>query len=182
MGGLPLADLAPDRALAQLLRRVDIFCAKISRRANRAPMSPVQAAREACLGPDGKPDEIGGALETSTRVRFETGDGPDGRAWAPVQRGGQPDASDRLLAAALGVRAAELALAGVSGRMVAWRAGRVVDVPVAEAIVSRPVDPFGPLVATAPQSPTAQRFRDIAAAALANVARLAKPAPRITLH
>ena len=61
-GGLPLADLAPDRALAQLLRRVDIFCAKISRRANRAPMSPVQAAREACLGPDGKPDEIGGAL------------------------------------------------------------------------------------------------------------------------
>ena len=25
-------------------------------------MSPVQAAREACLGPDGTPDEIGGAL------------------------------------------------------------------------------------------------------------------------
>lgn len=35
-------------------------------------------------------DEIGGALETSTRVRFEAGDGPDGRPWAPVQRGGQP--------------------------------------------------------------------------------------------
>lgn len=57
-----LADMPPERQLARLLRRVDIFSAKISRRANRAPMSPVQAAREACLGFDGVPDEIGGAL------------------------------------------------------------------------------------------------------------------------
>jgi HD-GYP domain-containing protein (c-di-GMP phosphodiesterase class II) len=48
--------------LARLLRRVDIFAAKISRRASRAPMSPVQAAREACLGPAGVPDEVGSAL------------------------------------------------------------------------------------------------------------------------
>jgi HD-GYP domain-containing protein (c-di-GMP phosphodiesterase class II) len=59
---VPLADLSPERQLARLLRRVDIFGAKISRRATRAPMSPVQAAREACLGPKGVPDEIGGAL------------------------------------------------------------------------------------------------------------------------
>jgi HD-GYP domain-containing protein (c-di-GMP phosphodiesterase class II) len=58
----PLATLPPARQLARLLRRVDIFCAKISRRASRAPMSPVRAAREACLGPGGVPDEIGGAL------------------------------------------------------------------------------------------------------------------------
>lgn len=58
----PLASLAPAARLARLLRRVDIFTAKISRRATRAPMSPVQAAREACLGPGGRPDEIGGAL------------------------------------------------------------------------------------------------------------------------
>jgi HD-GYP domain-containing protein (c-di-GMP phosphodiesterase class II) len=58
----PLAELTPERRLARLLRRVDIFAAKISRRATRAAMSPVQAAREACLGPDGTPDEIGGAL------------------------------------------------------------------------------------------------------------------------
>lgn len=61
-GGRPLAELSPERQLARLLRRVDIFAAKISRRATRAPMSPVQAAREACLGPQGTPDEIGGAL------------------------------------------------------------------------------------------------------------------------
>ncbi len=58
----PLSTQAPERRMANLLRRVDIFCAKMSRRSNRVPMSPVQAAREACLGADGKPDEIGGAL------------------------------------------------------------------------------------------------------------------------
>jgi len=59
---LPLAGLPPERQLARLLRRIDIFIAKLSRRATRLPMSPVQAAREACLGAGGTPDEIGGAL------------------------------------------------------------------------------------------------------------------------
>ena len=57
-----LAELDPAQRAARLLRRVDIFAAKLSRRANRSPMSPVQAAREACLGLDGTPDEIGAAL------------------------------------------------------------------------------------------------------------------------
>lgn len=57
-----LAGQAPERQLARLLRRVDIFTAKISRRATRSPMSPVRAAREACLGVNGVPDEIGGAM------------------------------------------------------------------------------------------------------------------------
>ncbi len=59
---VPLAELPPARRLARLLRRVDGFAAKISRRATRPPMSPVQAAREACLGADGRPDELGSAL------------------------------------------------------------------------------------------------------------------------
>lgn len=58
----PLADLVPQQRAARLLRRVDLFAAKLSRRAVRHPMSPVQAAREACLGADGLPDEIGAAL------------------------------------------------------------------------------------------------------------------------
>lgn len=57
-----LASLPPAFQLARLLRRVDIFGAKMSRRASRPPMSPLQAAREACLGQTGVPDEIGGAL------------------------------------------------------------------------------------------------------------------------
>lgn len=59
---LPLGQEPPERQLALLLRRVDIFTAKISRRATRTPMSPVRAASEACLGADGRPDDIGGAL------------------------------------------------------------------------------------------------------------------------
>ena len=57
-----LSALSPERQIARLLRRVDMFAAKISRRSGRAPMSPVQAAREACLGAAGVPDEVGGAL------------------------------------------------------------------------------------------------------------------------
>lgn len=65
-GQMPLAELPQQRQLARLLRRADIFTAKISRRRTRAPMSPVQAAREACLGSDGVPDEVGGALLRAT--------------------------------------------------------------------------------------------------------------------
>ena len=65
-GQAPLAELPPERQLARLLRRADIFTAKISRRRTRAPMSPVQAAREACLGAGGVPDEVGGALLRAT--------------------------------------------------------------------------------------------------------------------
>jgi HD-GYP domain-containing protein (c-di-GMP phosphodiesterase class II) len=59
---LALAALDTAGQAARLLRRVDIFTAKLSRRATRQPMSPVQAAREACLGADGRPDEIGAVL------------------------------------------------------------------------------------------------------------------------
>ena len=58
----PLAALTPAQRCARLLRRVDIFTAKLSCRAARSPMSPVQAAREACLGANGQPDEIGAVL------------------------------------------------------------------------------------------------------------------------
>lgn len=52
----------PVSAAAALLRRVDIYTAKLSCRHKRAPMSSLQAAREARLGPDGQPDAIGAAL------------------------------------------------------------------------------------------------------------------------
>lgn len=58
----PLVELTPPQQAARLLRRIDIFTAKLSRRATRVPSTPVQAAREACLGAGGVPDEIGGVL------------------------------------------------------------------------------------------------------------------------
>ncbi len=58
----PLQEQPSARQVARLLRRADIFGGKISRRGTRSPMSPLAAARGAYLGPDGQPDEIGGAL------------------------------------------------------------------------------------------------------------------------
>jgi 6-phosphofructokinase 1 len=49
-----------------------------------------------------------------------------------VQRGGSPVAFDRLLGSAFGARAVHSLAAGESGRMVAWRGGRVTDIPISE--------------------------------------------------
>lgn len=48
--------------LAELLRRVDIYSAKLSRRGSRDSVTPAMAARDACLGADGHPDSIGATL------------------------------------------------------------------------------------------------------------------------
>lgn len=53
-----------------------------------------------------------------------------------VQRGGQPVARDRLLAAAFGVHAIELIEAGKSDQMVAWQNRAVVSIPLEEGIAS----------------------------------------------
>jgi 6-phosphofructokinase 1 len=67
-----------------------------------------------------------------------------------VQRGAEPTAEDRLLAAALGVRAVDLLAEGGRDRMVAWWNRRVIDVPLEKvAGRSRTVDPAGSLVRTA---------------------------------
>lgn len=58
----PLRELDMASRLARLLNVVDRFTAKLSRRGNRAPMSPLSAARGACVGADGQPDEYGSAL------------------------------------------------------------------------------------------------------------------------
>ena len=47
-----------------------------------------------------------------------------------VQRGGTPSAADRVLGSRLGVAAADLAVAGAFGRMVALRWTEIVDVPL----------------------------------------------------
>lgn len=59
---VPLAQLSTASRIARLLRRVDIFTAKLSCRATRPAMSPVLAAREACLDAKGVPDDIGSAM------------------------------------------------------------------------------------------------------------------------
>lgn len=57
-----LLALPPAERLAALLRRVDVFLAKISPRAGRPGLPTTHAARDACLGSDGRPDAIGAAI------------------------------------------------------------------------------------------------------------------------
>ncbi len=55
-----------------------------------------------------------------------------------VQRGGTPNAVDRVLATRFGVAAADLAAAGGWGRMVALRGDEVIDVALVDAAKVRP--------------------------------------------
>jgi phosphofructokinase-like protein len=67
-----------------------------------------------------------------------------------IQRGGTPNARDRIMASAFGVRAVDLIAEGRFDRMVAWRSRGVEDVPILEAIQHyRAVDPQGALAHTA---------------------------------
>jgi hypothetical protein len=59
---LALAQLGRAQRLARLLRRVDVFTAKISPRKGRQGLPPTLAARDACLGANGQPDEVGSAV------------------------------------------------------------------------------------------------------------------------
>jgi ATP-dependent phosphofructokinase / diphosphate-dependent phosphofructokinase len=53
-----------------------------------------------------------------------------------VQRGGSPTAFDRWLATRYGSAAIRTAAAGVFGRMVALRDGKVIDIPLSEALAT----------------------------------------------
>lgn len=57
---LPPSDAA--LRLVELLRRVDIYTAKLSRRGSRKSVTPAIAARDACLDANGHPDSIGATL------------------------------------------------------------------------------------------------------------------------
>lgn len=56
------ADAQSGWKLAELLRRVDIYSAKLSRRGTRQSVTPAMAARDACLNAGGHPDSIGATL------------------------------------------------------------------------------------------------------------------------
>lgn len=56
------ASSAPALRLARLLRRVDVYTAKLSSRASREAVSPAIAARDTCLDGEGQPDTLGVAI------------------------------------------------------------------------------------------------------------------------
>lgn len=56
------AQRTPAQRLAELLHRIDVFTAKLSRRQSRSAASATVAARDACLDTSGHPDAIGATI------------------------------------------------------------------------------------------------------------------------
>ncbi len=77
-----------------------------------------------------------GGIGSVVAQAIEAGTGHETRATVlgHLQRGGPPTARDRVLATAFGAAAARCACGGQTGVMVAQRNGRVVPVPIAEAV------------------------------------------------
>lgn len=69
-------------------------------------------------------DKITKAMNADVRVT----------ALGHVQRGGQPNAVDRIIASAFGIHAVDLIAENKFDRMVAWQNRQVIDVPIEDAI------------------------------------------------
>ena len=107
----------------------------------REPGEPAQAA-------SGVQGSIGHYI--AARVGALTGAETRVTVLGHIQRGGTPNARDRIMASAFGVHAVDLIAEGRIDRMVAWRDRGVGDVPILEAIRHyQAVDPEGALAHTA---------------------------------
>lgn len=112
---------------------------------------PTEAGEKVVQSAPGEAKRYGGVGHyVGERIAEATGAEVRVTVLGHVQRGGAPDARDRLTASAFGVHAVDLVAAGKFDRMVAWMARQVIDVPIEQAI-RRPhlVDPDGPVVRTA---------------------------------
>ncbi len=120
-----------------------VVVAESAGQSDEAPDKPLDGADDA-LGDAGVGQWLAHRLMSAT--------GAEARATVlgHVQRGAMPTAEDRLLAAALGVRAVDLLAAGKADRMVGWWNRTVIDVPLEKVVGrSRTLDPDGALIRTA---------------------------------
>jgi 6-phosphofructokinase 1 len=93
-----------------------------------------------------------GGVGDHVREKMEEMTGKESRCvvLGHLQRGGSPNAFDRMLATNFGACAVRALASGEMGKMVALQSGEVVNVPLAEAIANiKTVNPAGQLVRTA---------------------------------
>ena len=102
---------------------------------------------------EGSPDPIrlGGCavrladqIETATKLETRS------TILGHIQRGGAPSSFDRVLATRFGYHALELAVNGVSGKLVVWRDGKIGEVDITSVAGKQRKIPLDhPLLATA---------------------------------
>ncbi len=103
------------------------------------PMPGTLELPEYPLDERGFPRFGGIAQVLAPRLEEATGDETRVTVLGHVQRGGSPNAEDRILATRFGVAAVELAERRAWGRMVAVQGSQITDVPLADAAKVRPV-------------------------------------------
>ena len=121
---IPEIPYAMDRVAEQILNLR-------ARGRSHALVVVAEAAREAGGGAPGEAGHKGDGHRLGERIAETTGAETRVTVLGHVQRGGVPDALDRITASAFGVRAVDLLANGANARMVAWQHCQVVDVPFA---------------------------------------------------
>ena len=77
---------------------------------------------------------VGSAMEIGEKIRDELGVDTRVTILGHIQRGGTPSARDRVTATSMGFHAVNILVAGGTNRVVCERAGKTVDVNIAEAL------------------------------------------------
>lgn len=77
---------------------------------------------------------VGHAPSIAEQIENLTGIETNAVVLGYVQRGGSPTAKERVLASQMGHRAVELIEQGIGKRVVVYRAGKVVDLDIEEAL------------------------------------------------
>ncbi|HEY2427350.1 MAG TPA: 6-phosphofructokinase [Acidimicrobiales bacterium] len=134
---------------------IDVVCDNLKRRHAKGHYASVVVVAEGATPKEGTLTVASGELDAFGHARLggignrlaeaiEAGTGFETRATilGHIQRGGTPTAFDRVLATRFGVAAIDCVHDGDFGRMVALQAGRIVRVPLAEAVTElKTVDP-----------------------------------------
>lgn len=77
---------------------------------------------------------VGNSHEIAKRIEEATGIGTRATVIGHIQRGGNPTCRDRVYASAMGARAVDLLLAGMTNRVVAYQSGEFCDFDIDDAL------------------------------------------------
>jgi len=142
--------LVPEREID-----IDVVCESLVQRHKKGRFASIVVVAEGAKPKEGsfvltsgEVDEfghvrLGGIGEVLAKeIRQRTGFDARVTVLGHIQRGGTPTAFDRVLATRFGLRAIETVHDGGFGQMVALRAGKIIRIPIAEAVAElKTVDP-----------------------------------------
>ena len=116
---------------------MEVLTENVRRITEGRPNPVLVVVAEGVKPPPGIPtatSQAGAGTVIATELQKRTGIDARCTVLGHLQRGGVPTAFDRILATSFGVRAVDVLAGTKSARLVAWKEGTVVDIPMAEVI------------------------------------------------